>query len=51
MSYRREALVEDVRLLIAALGHDKAVLVGHDWGGFIAWETAIRSPALVRLHK
>jgi pimeloyl-ACP methyl ester carboxylesterase len=37
-------LVEDVRQAIAALGYRNIVLVGHDWGGFIAWELAIRHP-------
>ena len=46
-AYRLEALVDDVAGLIAALGHRTATLVGHDWGGFIAWETAIRRPDLV----
>lgn len=45
--YRIEALVEDVRRLVAALGHERCVLVGHDRGGFAAWETAIRHPELV----
>ena len=47
-AYRIERLVEDVAGLIAALGQRRAVLVGHDWGGFIAWETAIRHPELVQ---
>src|SRR5579872_4423676 len=46
-SYHLDTLVEDVRQLIAHLGYERAVLVGHDWGGFIAWETAIRYPALI----
>jgi pimeloyl-ACP methyl ester carboxylesterase len=39
--YTMDELVEDVRQTIGALGYDKLTLVGHDWGGFIAWETAI----------
>jgi pimeloyl-ACP methyl ester carboxylesterase len=40
-------LVEDVRALIHHLGHETAVLVGHDWGGAIAWQVAIRHPELL----
>lgn len=45
--YAMEELVEDVRQTIDALGSEKVTLVGHDWGGFIAWETAIRHPELL----
>ena len=45
--YAMEELVEDVRQTIGALGYDKVTLVGHDWGGFIAWETAIRHPEVL----
>ncbi|MBE9137009.1 alpha/beta hydrolase [Nodosilinea sp. LEGE 07088] len=47
-SYRLEVLVEDVRGAIAALGHDKLVLVGHDWGGAIAWAFAYAYPDLLQ---
>lgn len=30
--------------LIPALGHDKAIIVGHDWGGFMAWPFARMYP-------
>lgn len=45
--YAMDELVEDVRQTVDALGSDKVTLVGHDWGGFIAWETAIRHPELL----
>jgi pimeloyl-ACP methyl ester carboxylesterase len=45
--YAMEELVEDVRQTIGALGYDKVTLVGHDWGGFIAWETAIKHPEVL----
>lgn len=47
-NYRMEVLVEDVRGAIAALGYDQAVLVGHDWGGAIAWAFAYAHPELLR---
>lgn len=42
--YEIDVLVSDVVELIRALGHERAVLVGHDWGGVIAWATAIAFP-------
>ena len=40
-------LVEDVVGLVAALGRERAILVGHDWGGAVAWSVAARQPAIV----
>lgn len=42
--YRVERLVEDVEALLDAAGLASAHLVGHDWGGAIAWEVALRRP-------
>jgi pimeloyl-ACP methyl ester carboxylesterase len=39
--YAIPLLVEDVRALIAHLGHERCTLVGHDWGGVIAWHFAL----------
>jgi len=47
-SYRPAELVADVRGLVESLGYAQAAVVGHDWGGAVAWETAIREPDLVR---
>jgi len=41
-SYRIEALVADVAGLVAASGARQVTLVGHDWGGLVAWEYAAR---------
>ncbi|MCK2239790.1 MULTISPECIES: alpha/beta fold hydrolase [unclassified Crossiella] len=41
-------LVGDVVGLIEALGHQQAVVVGHDWGAPVAWHTAMLRPDLVR---
>jgi epoxide hydrolase 4 len=46
-AYRLPVLVEDVRALAAHLGAERLALVGHDWGGLIAWEVARRHPDLV----
>jgi pimeloyl-ACP methyl ester carboxylesterase len=42
--YRVGYLVEDLRALVEHLGHKKFVLVGHDWGGAVAWAFAIFHP-------
>ncbi len=36
-AYRIERLVDDVAGFADALGADRFHLVGHDWGGFVAW--------------
>jgi len=38
--YRIEILAADIDQLIAGLGEAQAYLVGHDWGGAVAWATA-----------
>jgi pimeloyl-ACP methyl ester carboxylesterase len=46
-AYSIDRLVADVLDLAAAAGHDGATpfhLVGHDWGGQVAWITAARHP-------
>lgn len=47
-AYRMERLVADVLALIEALGAERVDLVGHDWGGAIAWEVARRAPHALR---
>ncbi len=47
-SYRMDALAGDILGLIDALGHEKVNLVGHDWGGAVAWALAIRCPERLR---
>lgn len=47
-AYSIETLVEDVSALIASSGQACAHLVGHDWGGLIAWCVAAWRPDLVR---
>lgn len=46
--YGVEALTGDVVGLAEALGHDRFDVVGHDWGGAVAWGTAARFPEKVR---
>jgi len=42
--YDLDTLSEDVRGLIEGLGYAKASIVGHDWGGTIAWHLAQKFP-------
>jgi pimeloyl-ACP methyl ester carboxylesterase len=42
------ALTADVVGLIRALGHESAVVVGHDWGAPVAWHSALLRPDVVR---
>lgn len=42
--YSLMALGEDVAALIAALGAERAVVVGHDWGAVMAWMGAALAP-------
>lgn len=46
-AYRMPSLVEDVRALIAHLGYERCTLVGHDWGGAVAWVFAMRHPEML----
>ena len=47
-SYRIEHLIADVLVLAAALGTEQFHLVGHDWGGHLAWITAALHPERIR---
>jgi pimeloyl-ACP methyl ester carboxylesterase len=46
-SYRVHNIVEDAAELIRQTGRGRAFVVGHDWGGAIAWAVAIHHPELV----
>lgn len=47
-AYRQAELVEDVAELLDAAGAEKAHIVGHDWGGVVAWAFASRYPQRCR---
>ena len=40
-------LVADVAAVIRDMGRERAVVVGHDWGGSVAWTLAMLRPELV----
>ncbi len=46
--YSIDELAGDVVGVADALGHEKAHVVGHDWGGAVAWWTALHHPERVR---
>ena len=49
-AYKADTLVEDIFALADALGVERFAVVGHDWGGAIAWAAALRGdPRLTRL--
>ncbi len=42
--YQMHLLVADVLAVIDSLDEEKAVVVGHDWGGMVAWSFAMQHP-------
>jgi len=46
-AYESSPLVADIVGLIHQLGAESAMLVGHDWGGTVAWDTAMFHPEVV----
>ena len=46
-AYDMENLCADLVGLLDARGIEKAVFCGHDWGGFVVWQMALRHPTRV----
>lgn len=46
-NYTMRLLIGDVAAVIQHFPQEKAIVVGHDWGGAIAWQTANWRPSLV----
>jgi len=46
-NYDMALLVSDVVAVIEQLGDGKATVVGHDWGGVVAWNVAFTHPELL----
>jgi len=42
--YHIKDLIEDLRALAEHLGHERFIMVAHDWGGAVAWSFAMRYP-------
>ncbi|AUT03499.1 epoxide hydrolase [Nostoc sp. CENA543] len=46
-AYVMDEFIKDIAGVIQGLGHDSCILVGHDWGGAIAWNFAYAHPEMV----
>jgi pimeloyl-ACP methyl ester carboxylesterase len=46
-NYDLRLLVGDVAAVIKHLGRERAIIVGHDWGGIVAWTLAMSRPEMV----
>ncbi len=46
--YAMNKLVEDVLAVVDHFSQKQAVIVGHDWGGMVAWRLAMHHPDRVR---
>ena len=46
-NYNMRYLVADIASVIRHLGHEKATIVGHDWGGVVSWQFAFALPHMV----
>jgi len=47
-AYKTDTLIDDIFALADALGVESFALVGHDWGGAIAWPAAMRNDPRLR---
>jgi len=46
-AYVMAEFIKDIEKVIQELGYEKCILVGHDWGGAIAWSFAYKYPEMV----
>jgi pimeloyl-ACP methyl ester carboxylesterase len=46
-AYALDTLADDVAGLIGSTGSPRAAVVGHDWGGIVAWWVAVKHPERV----
>lgn len=46
-NYDMRLLVSDVVAVVRHLGEESATIVGHDWGGVVAWNVAFSAPEVV----
>jgi pimeloyl-ACP methyl ester carboxylesterase len=46
-NYAVQHLIGDVKAVLKKMGAEKATIIGHDWGGFVAWMCALHAPQMV----
>jgi pimeloyl-ACP methyl ester carboxylesterase len=46
--YDLPSLADDVAAVVRSLGVADAVVIAHDWGGFVGWTLAARDPNVIR---
>jgi epoxide hydrolase 4 len=46
-AYGLDRLTADIAAVIRELGRDRATVIGHDWGGIVAWRLAMDYPQVV----
>ncbi|MGA7762083.1 MAG: alpha/beta hydrolase [Candidatus Binataceae bacterium] len=46
-AYTQREIVADLIGMVDEMGIEKCVVVGHDWGGFVAWNAALMAPARI----
>ena len=47
-AYTIPELVKDIKGVIEGLGYESCILVGHDWGGMLAWSFAYAYPEMLQ---
>lgn len=45
-NYTTDKLVSDVHAVVKHLGRERATIIGHDWGGIVAWTFAMQHPEM-----
>ena len=47
-AYTIPELIKDIKGIIEGLGYENCILVGHDWGGMLAWSFAYAYPEMLQ---
>lgn len=45
-NYEMKFLVSDIAAVVKSLGEEKVIIMGHDWGGMVAWSFALTEPEM-----